>query len=107
MGAPVTRMPEDLLVKLRAVVADQPATEAELRTLTDQAQGLLRALGAQIAGSARRLDELNGDPDSSLREIAAELHRVEHLRPRLEEARSLVRELEARARELRAAWLRR
>ena len=41
----------------------------------------------------------------SLTEIATELHRVEGLRPRLEEARSLLTDLEARARELRTAWL--
>jgi vacuolar-type H+-ATPase subunit I/STV1 len=94
-----------LLERLRAVIAEQPATEAELRTLTEQADGLVRTLSAQMSGSERRLDELTSDPESTLAEIASELHRVDALRPRLEEARSLMRELETRARELRTAWL--
>jgi predicted RNase H-like nuclease (RuvC/YqgF family) len=94
-----------LLERLRAVIAEQPATETELRTLTEEADGLVRALSAQMAGSEARLDELNADPESSFAEIAAELHRVELLRPKLEEARSLLKELETRARELRTAWL--
>ncbi len=94
-----------LLKRLRNVVADQPVTETELRGLIDQADGLVRTLGAQIAGSESRIAELNEDSDSSLAEIAAELHRVEELRPRLEEARSLSADLEIRARELRTTWL--
>jgi chromosome segregation ATPase len=94
-----------LLTRLREVLADQPVTEAELRTLTEQVDGLVRALGAQLASSERRVDELNADEDSSLAEIAAELHRVESLRPRLEEASTLLGDLDARARELRTQWL--
>jgi hypothetical protein len=94
-----------LLERLRDVVADRPVTETELRGLIDQADGLVRTLGAHIAGSERRLAELSEDSDSSLAEIAAELHRVEDLRPRLEEARSLSADLEIRARELRTTWL--
>jgi hypothetical protein len=94
-----------LLERLRAVVANRPVTETELRGLIDQADGLVRTLGAHMAGSERRLTELSADSDSSLTAIASELHRVEGLRPRLEEARSLLTDLEARARELRTAWL--
>jgi uncharacterized protein involved in exopolysaccharide biosynthesis len=94
-----------LLDRLREVVANEPVTESELRGLIDQADGLVRTLGAHIAGSESRLTELNEDADSSLAEIAAELHRVEKLRPRLEEARSLSADLEIRARELRTSWL--
>jgi predicted RNase H-like nuclease (RuvC/YqgF family) len=102
----VTETPDfELLERLRAVIAEQPATEAQLRALTEQADGLVRTLGAQMAGSETRLDELNADPESSFAEMAAELHRVETLRPKLEEARSLMKELETRARELRTAWL--
>src|SRR5438034_969440 len=92
-------------ISIAAVIPEQPATEAELRTLTNQADGLVRLLGAQMAGSERRLDDLTSSAESSLAEIATELHRVEALRPRLEEARSLMQELELRARELRTAWL--
>ena len=94
-----------LLERLREVLADQPVTETELRTLIEQADGLVRTLGAHMAGSERRLSALTDDPDSSLTEIAAELHRVDGLRPRLDEARALLAELETRARELRTSWL--
>lgn len=94
-----------LLERLREVLADQPVTETELRGLIDQADGLVRTLGAHVAGSERRLTELSDDPESSLQEIASELHRVELLRPRLEEARRLLAGLEKRAREVRTAWL--
>lgn len=94
-----------LLERLREVLADQPVTETELRGLIDQADGLVRTLGAHVAGSERRLTELSDDPASSLTDIAVELHRVEQLRPRLDEARTLHAGLEARARELRTSWL--
>jgi hypothetical protein len=94
-----------LLERLREVLADQPITETELRGLIDKADGLVRTLGAHMAGSERRLNELSNDPESSLQEIASELHRVELLRPRLEEARLLHASLQQRARELRTAWL--
>ena len=87
------------------MLRDEPVTETELRALIEQADGLVRALGAHVAGSEHRLSELADDADSSLKEIAAELHRVESLRPRLDEARELHEELETRARELRTAWL--
>ena len=94
-----------LLERLREVLANQPVTETELRALIEQADGLVRTLGAHMAGSERRLATLTDDPDSSLAEIAAELHRVDGLRPRLDEARVLLAELETRARELRTSWL--
>ena len=79
METPDRVLPE----RLREVLADQPVTETELRGLIDQADGLVRTLGAHMAGSERRLTELSDDPESSLQEIASELHRVETLRPRL------------------------
>jgi hypothetical protein len=94
-----------LLERLREVLDNQPVTESELRGLIDQSGGLVRTLGAHIAGSERRLTELTDDPDTSLTEIARELKRVEALRPRLDEARSLLADLEIRARELRTSWV--
>lgn len=94
-----------LLERLREVLADHPVTESELRGLIDQADGLVRTLGAHMAGSERRLTELSNDPESSLQEIASELHRVELLRPRLDEARRLLTGVQDRARELRTTWL--
>jgi small-conductance mechanosensitive channel len=94
-----------LLERVRDVLADQPVTETELRVLGEQIDGLVRVLGAQLESSETRLTELANQPASSLTGIADELHRVETLRPRLEEARSLLNDLETRARELRTSWL--
>jgi GAF domain-containing protein len=94
-----------LLERLREVVGNEPVTETELRGLIEQANALVRTLGAHIAGSEARLSELTADPDSSLTEMASELQRVDGLRPRLGEARLLVVNLETRARELRTSWL--
>jgi len=94
-----------LLERLRDVIGNKPVTETELRGLIEQSDGLVRALDAHVAGSERRLTELTQHPDSSLTEIATELQRVESLRPRLEEARSMRAGLETRARELRTSWL--
>jgi hypothetical protein len=103
---PVTQTPDVVLLdRLREVLANQPVTETELRALIEQADGLVRTLGAHMAGSERRLSALTDDPGSSLAEIAAELHRVDALRPRLDEARALLTELQKRARELRTSWL--
>jgi cytosine/adenosine deaminase-related metal-dependent hydrolase len=62
-----------LLARLRGVLGDEPVTETELRGLIEQTDGLVRALGAHVAGSEHRLTELSDEPDSSLREIASEL----------------------------------
>jgi hypothetical protein len=94
-----------LTVRLRQVLAKGSPTESELRELTDQADGWSRALEAQILAAEGKLSELTADPRSSIIEIADELRRVEGLRPELAEVRSLLGELETRARELRAAWL--
>jgi chromosome segregation ATPase len=94
-----------LLERLREVLAKQPVTETELRGLIEQADGLVRTLGAHMSSSERRLTELTAERGSSLTEIATELHRLERLRPRLEEARAVLADLETRAREVRASWL--
>lgn len=87
------------------MLEDQPVTETELRDLTDQVDGLVRVLGAQLDASESRLNQLASDAESSLTGIAGELQRVESLRPRLTEARALLGDLDARARELRTSWL--
>ncbi len=94
-----------LIARLHEVLGDTPATEGELRTLGEQADAWARTLHGQVEASERRLRELNADPASSLAEIAAELRRVEELRPQLIEVRMLLDELDRRARELRTAWL--
>jgi hypothetical protein len=96
-----------LVRRLRQVVAGEVATESELRTLADDADGWLRATEAQLHASERRLTGLNADPASPLVEIAAEVRRVEVLSRELAEARRLGSGLERRTRELRTAWLKR
>jgi predicted RNase H-like nuclease (RuvC/YqgF family) len=91
--------------RLREILADRPSTESELRTLAEEADGWKRALQAQIHASERRVDELSADPAGSLAPIAAELRRIENLRPELVEVTSLMDELENRARALRTEWL--
>jgi chromosome segregation ATPase len=94
-----------LVRRLRQVVAGEVATESELRTLADDADGLIRATEAQLHASEGRLALLNADPASPLAEIAAEVRRVEALSRELAEARRLIDGLERRTRELRTAWL--
>ena len=102
-------MPEPLdfalIKRLREVLDRRPATETELRTLTEQAEAWARTISAQLEASERRLRRLNANPASSLTQIAGELKRVERLRPQLDEVRTLLADLEQRAREVRTAWL--
>jgi hypothetical protein len=93
--------------RLRAVLDRQPVTEAELRRLTEEGGAWALILGAQLARSERRLAELTSDPTSSLAEVAAAFRRVSELSPDLDELQTLLAELNGRAREFRAAWLRR
>ena len=94
-----------LVKRLRQVVTGEVATESELRTLAEQADGWARATEAQLRAAETRLARLNADPASELGDMAIELRRVEDLYAELEEARSLVTGLERRTRELRTAWL--
>jgi chromosome segregation ATPase len=94
-----------LIKRLREVRDHRPATESELRALTEQADAWARAVAAQIQASERRIRRLTANPASSLAQIAGELRRVDKLRPQLNEVRSLLTDLENRARELRTEWL--
>jgi len=94
-----------LIRRLREVLDRRPATEADLRSLKEQAEGWARALDGQLESSERRLRRLNANPASSLAQIASELRRVERLRPQLNEVRSLLEDLEQRSRQLRTEWL--
>jgi len=94
-----------LIKRLREVLGDRPATESELRTLSEQADAWARTVNGQIESSERRIRRLNQNPASSLAQIASELRRVEQLRPQLHEVRKLQAELEARARQVRTEWL--
>src|SRR5215204_5775575 len=94
-----------LIKRLREVRDERPATETELRTLTEQAEAWARTVSAQLDASERRLRRLNANPGSSLAQIASELKRVEKLRPQLNEVRTLIGELEQRTRQVRTEWL--
>jgi DNA-binding ferritin-like protein len=94
-----------LMRRLREVLADRPATESELRMLHEQAEAWARTVSGQLESSERRIRRLNQNPASSLAQIAAELRRVEQLRPQLIEVRQLLADLEARARQVRTEWL--
>jgi hypothetical protein len=93
------------MARLRRIVAGARVTEAELRTVAEQADGLARSLAAQLDASELRLEELADDLDSSIAEAASELRRVERLRPDVVQVRNLLRALERRAREHRTEWL--
>jgi uncharacterized protein YPO0396 len=94
-----------LVSRLRETLRDHAATERELRTLGEQAQGWATALQGQIHASERRLRRLNDDPASPLSDIAGELRHVDTLRAEMIELSSLLADLEQRARELRTEWL--
>jgi hypothetical protein len=94
-----------LIKRLREVLDDRPATESELRTLSEQADAWARTVSGQIESSERRIRRLEQNPASSLAQIAAELRRVEQLRPQLDEVRRLRTDLEQRARQVRTEWL--
>jgi hypothetical protein len=94
-----------LISRLRESLRDHAATEGELRTLGEQAQGWATALEGQIHAGERRLRRLSDDPASPLSEIAGELRHVDTLRSEMVEVRSLLADLEQRARELRTEWL--
>ncbi len=96
---------DDLVEQLRQIAAERPTTESELRSLTERARALADALAEEMAASEARLTELAEEPDSSLVEAAAELRRVERLKPAVEELRALLEVLEERARRLRTEWL--
>ena len=95
-----------LIGRLRDVVEGKPATEAELRKLREQADAWARLLERKLDASERRLDELISEPAPRLAEVSTELRRLDAVRPRLKEVRALLADLDRRARELRAAWVR-
>ena len=103
---PTAHLELELIARLREVRENGPATEAELRLLRERAGGWVLALKGQIESSERRLDAAVADPTTSLTEVAGELRRLELLRPELTELESLLADLDARSRELRAGWLR-
>lgn len=92
--------------RLRAALASQrPATEAELRKLTEEGRACSLILGAELQRVEARLSELDSDPASALAEIGPTFREVSELRRDLGELHSLLAELEEQVRASRAAWL--
>ena len=91
--------------RVRAVLDQQPVTEAQLRKLSEEGRACLLILSAELARNERRLAELSSDPSSSLAEIAVSLRQVNELRPDVEELETLLAELQERAREHRTTWV--
>src|SRR5205085_7714343 len=104
-SAPVEGLEFALLVRVREVVGGSPATEVELRKLSEEADAWARTLEAQLEASEARLQALVGDPVAPIAALAEELRRIEKLRPELVAVRAQVVALEGRARELRTIWL--
>jgi uncharacterized coiled-coil DUF342 family protein len=94
-----------LMERLRAVLDRRPVTEAELRKLMEEARAWAKLAGAQLERSKQRLDELAGDPETPLAELADALREVHELRPELDELHAMLAELQGRAREFRQSWV--
>ena len=99
--------PLDTVLKerVRVVLDGGPATEAELRRLFEEGQACALIMGAQLEHREQRLTELSADPASPIAELASTVREVNELRPELDELRSLLGQLDARARQFRTSWL--
>ena len=96
----------DLRERLRDVLAEprRPVTEAELRKLSDEGRTCRLLLGAELERLERRLGEADGDPHSSLGEIAGAYRRVHDFRAHVEELDELMAALDDQARQVRSSW---
>ena len=96
----------DLRRRVRDVLADprRPVTEPELRKLTDEGRACALILHGELRTLEGRLGRLDGDPSTSLGDIAGAFRRVHEFRAHVDELDSLLAELDDRAREVRTAW---
>ena len=96
----------NLRERLRDVLGEprRPVTEAELRKLSDEGRACRLLLGAELERLEARLGKADGDPHSSLGEIAEAYRRVHDFREHVEELDGLLAALEQRAREVRSSW---
>jgi chromosome segregation ATPase len=94
-----------LMERLRAVLERRPVTEAELRKVTEEGRAWALLVNAQLERRKQRLDELAGDPEAPLADVAAALRDVHELRPELDELQAMLAELQGRAREFRQSWV--
>jgi hypothetical protein len=109
MGGVWLELDAVLRERLRDVLQEppRPITEPELRKLVEEGRACSLILGAELERLERRLGQLDGDPESSLGDIADAFRRVHEFREHVEELRALMDALEARAREVHASWQRR
>jgi hypothetical protein len=96
----------DLRRRVRDVLADppRPITEPELRKLTDEGRACALILHGELRRLEGRLGRLDGDPSTSLGEIADAFRRVHEFRAHVDGLDRLLAELSDRAREVRAGW---
>jgi hypothetical protein len=96
----------DLRERLQDVLTEprRPVTEAELRKLADEGRACRLLLGAELERLERRLGKADGDPHSSLGEIAEAYRLVHEFRVHVEELDGLMAALDARAREAHSSW---
>ena|SRR5205823_3376312 len=97
----------DAVVKerVRAVLDDQPVTEAQLRKLLEEGRACALILHARVEQNEQRLAALAADPASSLAESAAAFRELGEVRPDLDELETMLAALEERARQFRSSWL--
>jgi hypothetical protein len=91
--------------RVRAVIEQEPVTEAELRKLSEEAHAWALLLRARCERNEKTLAELAADPTSSLAEIAAGFRDLTNVRADRDELEMLLTRLHDRAREYRASWL--
>jgi hypothetical protein len=96
----------DLRRRVREVLANprRPITEPELRKLTDEGRACALILHGELRRLEGRLGRHDGDPTTSLGEIADAFRRVREFRAHVEGLDRLLAELDDRAREVRAEW---
>jgi hypothetical protein len=93
--------------RIRVVLEDPErlVTEAELRKLSDEGNGMARILRAELGRLEERLAELDSVPDSPFGAIGPAYRRVHDFRDHLAELDGLLTALEDRARQVRTTRL--
>ena len=98
----------ELRARLRDVLVEprRPVTEAELRKLSEEGRACRLILGGELERLEGQLARLDGDPASSLGEIARAFRRAHDFRAHVEGLDELLSALDQRAREVRSSWQR-
>ena len=93
--------------RLREVLANpkRRVTEADLRKLAEEGRAYTLILRAELGRLEQRLAEVDSDPAIPLTTAAGAFRRVHEFRAHMDELEGLLAALQARAREVRTAWL--